>query len=111
MNVDYSAYEGFRVRGYTETVLSRGRVVVDNGEYVGQPGNGQFIRRGPYGRAYAPMADAESGAGVVLSVGVRCRRALGTLGVAQAAPRVRGRSQSGMRVLSDVVRCRGAARP
>ena len=56
MNVDYSAYEGFRVRGYTETVLSRGRVVVDNGEYVGRPGDGGFIRRGPYGGAYAPLA-------------------------------------------------------
>ena len=56
MNVDYSAYEGFQVRGYTETVLSRGRVLVDNGEYVGRPGDGQFIRRGPYGGAYAPLA-------------------------------------------------------
>ena len=56
MNVDYSAYEGFQVRGYTETVLSRGRVVVDNGEYVGRPGDGQFIGRGPYGGAYAPLA-------------------------------------------------------
>ena len=56
MNVDYSAYEGFRVRGYPETVLSRGRVVVDNGAYVGRPGDGQFIRRGPYGGAHAPLA-------------------------------------------------------
>ena len=62
MNVDYSAYEGFRVQGYTETVLSRGRVVVDKGEYVGRPGDGQFIRRGPYGGAYAPMAAANRGA-------------------------------------------------
>ena len=28
MNVDYSAYEGFEVTGWTETVLSRGRVVI-----------------------------------------------------------------------------------
>ena len=56
MNVDYSVYEGFRVRGYTETVLSRGRVVVDKGEYVGRPGDGQFIKRGPYGGAYASAA-------------------------------------------------------
>ncbi len=58
MNVDYSAYEGFRVRGYPETVLSRGRVVVDNGEYVGRRGDGRFIRRGPYGGAHAPLAAA-----------------------------------------------------
>ena len=61
MNVDYSAYEGFRVRGYPETVLSRGRVVVDKGEYVGRPGDGQFIRRGPYGGAHAAAAAANRG--------------------------------------------------
>ena len=59
MNIDYSVYEGFQVRGYTETVLSRGRVVVDKGEYVGRPGDGQFIRRRPNGGAYAPSAAAK----------------------------------------------------
>ena len=53
MNVDYSAYEGFRVRGFTETVLSRGKVVIDRGEYVGRAGDGAFVRRGPYGGAHA----------------------------------------------------------
>ncbi len=53
MNVDYSAYEGFRVKGLTETVLSRGKVVVDRGEYVGRAGDGAFVRRGPYGGAHA----------------------------------------------------------
>ena len=56
MSVDYNAYEGFKVRGYTETVLSRGKVVIDQGEYVGRPGDGQFVKRGPYGGAYAPLA-------------------------------------------------------
>ena len=59
MNVDYSAYEGFQVRGCTETVLLRGRIVVDNGEYVGRAGDGQFIRRGPYGGASAPLAASD----------------------------------------------------
>ena len=58
MHVDYSAYEGFKVRGYPETVLLRGRVVVDRGEYVGRAGDGEFVRRGPYGGAYAPLAAA-----------------------------------------------------
>ena len=53
MNVDYSAYEGFKVRGFTETVLSRGKVIVDRGEYVGRAGDGAFVRRGPYGGAHA----------------------------------------------------------
>jgi dihydropyrimidinase len=46
MNVDYSAYEGKRIKGVVETVLSRGRVVIENGEYTGKPGDGQFLKRG-----------------------------------------------------------------
>ena len=46
MNVDYNAYEGRRIRGVVETVLSRGRVVIENGEYRGKPGDGQFLKRG-----------------------------------------------------------------
>ncbi len=53
MNIDYSAFEGFRVRGYTDTVLCRGKVVVDAGRYVGRPGDGQFVKRGPYGGPHA----------------------------------------------------------
>jgi dihydropyrimidinase len=46
MNVDYSAYEGWKIKGAVETVLSRGRVVIENGEYKGKPGDGQFLKRG-----------------------------------------------------------------
>jgi dihydropyrimidinase len=46
MNVDYSAYEGMRVKGVTKTVLSRGDVVIDEGKYVAKPGRGQFLKRG-----------------------------------------------------------------
>lgn len=53
MNVDYSAYEGFKVKGFTETVLSRGKVVVNRGEYVGRAGDGAYVSRGPYGGAHA----------------------------------------------------------
>ena len=48
MNVDYSAYEGMNVKGVTKTVLSRGRVVIDDGKYVGKPGDGQFLKRGAF---------------------------------------------------------------
>ena len=58
MNVDYSAYEGFKVRGYTETVLSRGRIIIDKGEYLGRAGDGMFIKRGPYGGLYAAEGSA-----------------------------------------------------
>ncbi|HLM54999.1 MAG TPA: dihydropyrimidinase [Pyrinomonadaceae bacterium] len=46
MNVDYSAYEGRRVRGTVETVLSRGRVVIEGGEFKGKAGDGRFLKRG-----------------------------------------------------------------
>ena len=48
MRVDYNAYEGFRVKGFPETVISRGKVIVDNCDYVGCKGDGQFIKRGLY---------------------------------------------------------------
>jgi dihydropyrimidinase len=46
MNVDYSCYEGMQITGHVDTVLSRGRVVVDGGEYLGAKGDGQFLARG-----------------------------------------------------------------
>jgi dihydropyrimidinase len=46
MNVDYSSYEGWKVKGKVETVLSRGRVVIENGEHMGKAGDGQFLKRG-----------------------------------------------------------------
>jgi dihydropyrimidinase len=51
MNVDYSCYEGFTVKGVTRTVLSRGEVVIENGEWKGTTGRGQFIKRG---EAFSP---------------------------------------------------------
>ena len=49
MRVDYNAYEGFEVTGFTETVLSRGKVIIKDCDYVGQKGDGQFLKRGLYG--------------------------------------------------------------
>ncbi len=46
MNVDYSAYEGMTLTGQAVCVLSRGEVVVENHNYVGTPGRGQFLARG-----------------------------------------------------------------
>lgn len=46
MNVDYSAYEGVTLKGSVETVLSRGQVVIENGEYKGKSGDGRFLKRG-----------------------------------------------------------------
>lgn len=46
MNVDYCAYEGKKIKGKVETVLSRGRVVIENSECLVEKGSGQFIKRG-----------------------------------------------------------------
>ena len=46
MNMDHSAWEGFEINGHVDTVLSRGRVIVDNGSYLGEKGHGRFLRRG-----------------------------------------------------------------
>ena len=67
MNIDYSAYEGFKVRGYTETVLSRGRVVIDQastsagratgGSSSAVPTAGR-TRRSPLPRGPPPTSEA-----------------------------------------------------
>jgi dihydropyrimidinase len=45
MNVDYNPYEGRQVTGATDTVLSRGRLVIENGAFVGRKGSGSFLKR------------------------------------------------------------------
>ena len=47
MKVDYNPYEGREVTGVTETVLSRGQVIIDNGTFVGRAGAGNFLKRNP----------------------------------------------------------------
>ena len=46
MNCDYSLFEGWKIKGYPETVLSRGKVIIENNEYKGRPGEGKFLKRG-----------------------------------------------------------------
>lgn len=47
MNVDYSCYEGLRVRGKPETVMQRGHVLVEDGTFHGRPGAGRYLPRQP----------------------------------------------------------------
>jgi dihydropyrimidinase len=44
---DECPLEGWTVRGYPATVLSRGRVVLRDGAFVGESGAGQFVARDP----------------------------------------------------------------
>ncbi len=50
MATDHSPYEEVTVTGWPELVLSRGRVVVEDGEFLGEPGWGEYLARAPYGR-------------------------------------------------------------
>jgi dihydropyrimidinase len=47
MNVDYNPYEGRQVTGAADTVLSRGRLVIEDGRFVGRAGCGSFLKRAP----------------------------------------------------------------
>ncbi|HAM26833.1 MAG TPA: dihydropyrimidinase [Microbacteriaceae bacterium] len=46
MNMDYSAWEGFEIDGHVDTVLSRGKVIVDNNQYIGAKSDGKYFKRG-----------------------------------------------------------------
>jgi dihydropyrimidinase len=54
MDVDYSCYEGRTVQGASDVVLSRGSVVVRDGDFTGRKGHGRFLKRAP--ADYARMA-------------------------------------------------------
>jgi dihydropyrimidinase len=45
MATDYSMFEGWTVKGNARHVFSRGELVVENGEWIGQTGRGRFLKR------------------------------------------------------------------
>lgn len=45
-NVDYTPFEGFKLKGYPVATFSRGELIAENGEYLGEKGRGQFVKRG-----------------------------------------------------------------
>jgi dihydropyrimidinase len=47
---DYNLYEGMEVTGLPTLMLSRGRVLVQDGQWKGQRGAGQFVARRPFGK-------------------------------------------------------------
>lgn len=44
-NVDYTPYEGIEVQGVPVMTISGGKIIVKNGQFVGQMGAGKFIKR------------------------------------------------------------------
>jgi dihydropyrimidinase len=49
VNCDYSGFEGMEIEGRPALVLVRGKVQVREGEFVGERGRGEFLRRKPEG--------------------------------------------------------------
>jgi dihydropyrimidinase len=47
MNVDYSAFEGWKLEGKVSTVTVRGQIAVKDGVFVGKIGRGQLLKRTP----------------------------------------------------------------
>jgi len=46
MRVDYNPYEGRKVKGKAEVVMSRGEVIVEGDRFLGRKGRGRFLKRG-----------------------------------------------------------------
>ncbi|NLC29311.1 MAG: dihydropyrimidinase [Chloroflexi bacterium] len=42
---DYNLYEGWDLKGMPVTVLQRGNILVDHGQWFGKPGQGKFLHR------------------------------------------------------------------
>jgi dihydropyrimidinase len=47
MNVDYSAFEGWELEGRPSVVTVRGRIMAQDGKFVGELGHGKFLKRLP----------------------------------------------------------------
>ena len=47
INVDYSAFEGWEIKGRPHIVTVRGEVAACDGEFVGTVGRGRFLKRTP----------------------------------------------------------------
>lgn len=45
MRVDYSMFEGVKVKGNAETVIANGKIIVKNDSWMGKTGAGRFIKR------------------------------------------------------------------
>jgi dihydropyrimidinase len=46
-NMDYTPYEGMEVTGWPKTVISRGRIVVEDNTLRAERGSGRFLERQP----------------------------------------------------------------
>ncbi len=52
MAVDYSMFEGKKVKGNIDTVFSRGEMIIRNDKFLGKAGRGNFVKRDTYAGAW-----------------------------------------------------------
>ncbi|MPN44835.1 D-hydantoinase/dihydropyrimidinase [bioreactor metagenome] len=45
---DYNLYEGWELKGFPVRVISRGKTLVENGTWYGNPGEGKFVACEPF---------------------------------------------------------------
>ena len=45
LNVDYTAYEGIKVKGYPIMTILRGEIIALDNNFVGKKGFGKYIKR------------------------------------------------------------------
>lgn len=48
MNVDYNLYEGYKLSGWPEMVISRGEIIIENNNFTGKTGRGRFLKRNTF---------------------------------------------------------------
>ncbi len=46
-NCDWSPYQGMNLTGFPSTTISRGKIIAQNGKFIGEIGYGRFLPRGP----------------------------------------------------------------
>jgi dihydropyrimidinase len=68
---DYNLYEGMKVTGMPSVVLSRGRILVQDGKWKGEAGTGKFIHRQRFGQARGEAAKAKAPARARATAGAR----------------------------------------
>jgi dihydropyrimidinase len=49
---DYNAFEGMKQIGRPEKVFLRGKIIAENGKFIGKKGQGRYIKTKPFGLCY-----------------------------------------------------------
>ena len=47
-NVDWTPYDDIEIQGWPDTTISRGELIVRDGEFLAEPGRGRFVERKPH---------------------------------------------------------------